>query len=104
MRTNFYTPFLIGSLTMLGILFCNETRSQLPYTTVPITLPLSHEDLSLFDFAEVRMETGKSETPPPDITGRKFQPARVIFAKDELHFSDSIKSFWIKFQLVSDQS
>jgi hypothetical protein len=77
---------------MFGILLCNEVRSQTSDTIPAIHLPLAYEDFSLYDFAWARMETEKTEIPPPDITKRKFQPVKEIFKKDELHFADSIKS------------
>ena len=99
MRINLYAHFLICLLTTLGILLCNDTRSQTSDTITTINLPLPHEDLSLYDFASVRMETDKTEMPPADITKRKFQPVKEIFEKDEFHFADSVKSVWIKFQI-----
>ena len=97
-------PLLLGLLTAAATLFCNDIRSQTNDTTRTINFPLLHEDLSLYDFASVRMETDKTETPPADITKRKFQPVKEIFEKDELHFADSIKSFWIKFQIANNHS
>jgi signal transduction histidine kinase len=89
---------------MLGILLCKNLWSQAGDTIHTINIPLPHEDLSLYDFAEVRMETDKTMLPPADITKRKFQPVKEIFEKDEFHFPDSVKSFWIKFQVANNQS
>jgi hypothetical protein len=50
------------------------------------------------------METGKSEKPPADIIKRNFQPVNKIFDKNNLHFADSIKSFWIKVHLANTLS
>jgi len=50
------------------------------------------------------METEKTEIPPADITKRKFQPVKEIFEKDEFHFADNIRSFWIKFQIANRQA
>ena len=104
MRINLYAQFLVCLLTMFGILLCNKVRSQTSDTLPPIPLPLANEDLSLYDFASVRMETAKTEIPPADIAKRKFQSVKEIFKTDEFHFTDSIKSFWIKFQIANDQS
>jgi len=103
MRIN-YAAFLFGLLTILGILQCKNLWCQTGDTVSTIKFPLLHEDFPLYDFAEVRFESDKTEKPPADITKRKFQPAKEIFAKDELHFADSIKSFWIKFKLSNNQS
>ena len=104
MRRNLYAHFLICLLTMSGILSGNNLLSQTTDTIPTINLPLQHEDLSLYDFALVRIEADKTEKPPADITKRTFQPAKEIFKKDELHFTDSIKSVWIKFQIANDRS
>jgi signal transduction histidine kinase len=86
------------------VLSNTDLLSQTPDTTHPIEIPLPHEDLSLYDFAEIRMETDKTEIPPADITKRKFRPVKEIFEKDELRFADSIKFVWIKFQVTNDQA
>ena len=104
MRLNLYAHFLICLLTMSGILSGNNLFSQTTDTIPTINLPLAYEDLSLYDFARARIETDKTEKPPADITKRKFQPVKEIFKKDELHFANSIKSVWIKFQIANDQS
>src|SRR6476659_8428667 len=104
MRIKFYNPCLSALITIICILLCNDLRSQTIDSIPPITLPLPYEDFSLYDFAEVRMETDKTEKPPADITKRKFQPVKEIFEKDEFHFADSVKSFWIKFQVANNQS
>jgi hypothetical protein len=101
MRIN-YAPFLFGLLTMMGILLSNNLWSQTLDTIHAINIPLLHEDISLYDFAEVRTETDKSETPPPGITKRNFQPVREIFSNDSLRFDDSVKSAWFKFTIRND--
>ena len=53
MRITLYAHFLICLLTILGILLCNDIRSQTGDTISTIKLPLPHEDLSLFDSAEL---------------------------------------------------
>ncbi len=51
------------------------------------------------------METYKTETPPADITKRNFRPAKEMYVKDSLHrYPDTVKSFWIKFQIANNQS
>ena len=72
-------PLLLGLLTTAGILVSNDMRSQTSDTSRIINFPLSHEDFSLYEFADVRMETGKTEKPPADITKRKFQPVKTFF-------------------------
>jgi len=104
MRINFNAPVLFGLLTMLGIFLCNDLKGQTGDTIRTINIPLPYEDLSLYDFAEVRMETDKTETPPADITKRNFQPVKEIFEKDSLYFANSEKSFWIKFQIANNQA
>jgi len=104
MGINLNAHFLICLLTMLGILLCNNIWSQTNDSVSTINLPLPHEDLSLYDFAEVRMETDKTEKPPPDITKRNFRSVKEIFEKDEFHLPDSVKSLWIKFQIANNQS
>src|SRR6185369_1374695 len=99
MQRNLNTGLLFVLLAMSGILLCNHVQSQTSDTVAAINIPLPHEDLSLYDFASVRMETDKTEIPPADITKRKFQPVKKIFEKDECHFPDSVKSFWIKIQV-----
>ncbi len=89
MRINFKTPLLFGLLTLPGILLCNDVRAQTGDTIPTINLPLIHENLSLYDFAWVRMETDETETPPADITKRKFQPVKEIFEKDDMKFPSS---------------
>jgi hypothetical protein len=58
----------------------------------------------LYDFAEVRFETDKTEVPPVDLVKRDFRPVTEIFKKDSLYFSDNVKSFWIKIQVANNQS
>jgi len=92
-------PLLLGLLTTAGILLCDDIRSQSSDTVRTINFPLFHEDLSLYDFADVRMEMSKTEKPPADITKRNFQPLKEIFQKDSLFFSDSVQSAWFKFNI-----
>ena len=104
MKKKLYAGLLFALLTMSGISLCNHAHSQTSDTITAINLPLPHEDLSLYDFASVRIETDKTEIPPADITKRNFQRVKEFFQKDEMHFGDSVKSVWIKFQLTNDQS
>jgi len=69
---------------MLGILLCIDTRSQIIDSNTVINLPLSHEDLSLYDFAKVRFEYDKTEIPPPDLTKKNFQFVKHIFKEDNI--------------------
>lgn len=91
-------------MTAAFIFLYNEAWSQTGDSIGAINVPLLHEDLPLYDFAEVRMETGKSKEPPADIAKRNFQPVKTVFKKDEFWLPDSVKSFWIKFQLINSQS
>src|SRR4051794_3597929 len=98
------SSLLVFILTALTTLFCNDLLSQIHDSNYTIIVPLAHEDLALYDFASVRTETDKSEVPPTDITKRNFQPAKKFFPNDELHFADSVKSVWIKFQVANTRS
>jgi hypothetical protein len=104
MRIKRYAPSRFWLLIVSGILLNSYAGSQPSDSINTINLPLPFEDFSLYDYGLVRTETDKTEKPPADITKRKFEPVKEIFEKDELHFTDSIKSFWIKFEIVNNQS
>jgi hypothetical protein len=104
MRRHSHISLLFALLTFTGIFSFSDTRSQTGDTTKTINFPLPYEDLSLYDFASVRTETDKTEVLPTDITKRNFQPVKEFFPNAELHFADSIKSVWIKFQIANNQS
>jgi sensor histidine kinase YesM len=99
MKINFYAFLQFGLLTTAGILLCNNIRSQTSDTTRTINFPLPYEHFSLYDFAEVRFETDKTERPPADIIKRNFQPIKKIFQKDSLYFDDSVHTVWFKFSM-----
>ncbi len=99
MKIKTYTPLLFVLLTLAGILFINPVRSQSGDTTRTINFPLPFEDFSLYDFAEIRFETDKTEKPPADIVKRHFQPIKEIFKKDSLYFVDSVESVWFRFSI-----
>ena len=99
MKINLHKYLLTGCLATAFIFFHNEVRSQTGDSFRAINFPLLHEDFSLYDFAEVRMETGKTEKPPADIIKRNFQPVKEIFQKDSLYFGDSVQSAWFKFNI-----
>src|SRR6266542_5387146 len=101
MRTNLHIPLLF-LLTTTFIFSHSDARSQTGDTTRTINFPLPHEDFSLYDFAEVRFETDKTETPPADIIKRNFQPVKKIFPNDSLHFDDSVRSVWIKIKVANN--
>lgn len=84
-------------LTIAGIFLSNETRSQPTDTTKIINFPLPYEDFSLYDFADIRFETDKTETPPAHLVEKSFQPLKKIFKKDSLYFDDSVQTVWLKF-------
>jgi len=102
MRVNLHIALLV-LLTTTFIFSINDTQSQTSDTTRIINFPLPREDFSLYDFAEVRFETDKTEMPPADLVKRDFWPVTEIFKKDSLYFSDSVKSFWIKIQIANNQ-
>jgi hypothetical protein len=97
MRRHSHISLLFALLTFTSIFSFSDTRSQTIDTTRTINFPLSHEDFSLYDFAEVRFETDKTEIPPVDLATRTFQPVKKTFPNDSLHFDDSVQSAWFKF-------
>ncbi len=107
MRMNIYMQLLF-LLAIAGIFSFNNTLAQTSGETKIINFPLSHEDLSLYDFAEVRFETEKTEILPAALCKKKFQHLNMIFEKDSLHFQDSVQTVWFKFNihnyLTSDTS
>ena len=104
MGTNLHTRLLFGLLTMTGIFIFSDTRSQTGDTTKTINFPLPHEDFSLYDFAEIRFESDKTEVPPVDLVKRNFQPVRKIFQTDNLYFDDSVQVVWFKFTARNNHS
>jgi hypothetical protein len=96
MRIGLHIPLLV-LLTTTFIFSFSDTQSQTSDTIRTINFPLPHEDFSLYDFAEIRFETDKSEVPPADLATRTFQPVKKIFPNDSLHFDDSVQSAWFKF-------
>ena len=104
LRINVKKYLLTGCLAVAFIFLNGKVRSQTGDSTRAINFPLVHEGLSLYDFAEVRMETGKTEKSPADIIKRNFLPAKEIFEKDEFWLPDSVKSIWIKFGIINGQS
>ncbi len=86
-------------LFIVGIFFCNDVQSQTGDTAKTINFPLQYEDQSLYDFAEIRFETNRTEIPPTDLVERKFHPVKNVFKKDSLYFADSIESVWFKFSI-----
>jgi hypothetical protein len=98
----FLDILLYGLMTMMCIFLCSDVQCQTSDTARTIHFPLTNEDFSLFDFAEVRFETDKTEKPPADLVKRNFQPVKEIFQKDSLHFNDSVHSVWIKIQITNN--
>src|SRR5215217_4070243 len=96
LKKHVFIFFLPGLLTIACLLLCREAGAQNGDTAGQINFPLLHENVSLYDYASVRIETSKRETPPSVVIKRAFRPAKEIFKKDEFHFADSVKSFWIK--------
>ena len=86
-------------LTIVGILSCYETRSQKSDTTTTINFPLSHDNLSLYDFARVRYEFEKTEMPPTGLAKKTFQQVKFVFQKDSLYYDDSVQNVWFKFSI-----
>ena len=104
MGTNLHIRLLFGLLTMTGIFIFSDTRSETRDTTKTINFPLPHEDFSLYDFAEIRFESDKTEVPPADLVKRNFQPVRKIFQADSLYFDDSVQTVWFKFTALNNHS
>ncbi len=86
-------------LFLLGIFLCKDVRPQTGDTTGTINFPLPYEDFSLYDFAEVRFETNRTEIPPANLVKKKFQPLKEIYRKDSLYYSDSILTVLDKFKI-----
>ena len=101
MRRNLHIALLFV-LLITDIFSFSDVQSQTVDTSRTINLPLPHEVFSLYDFAEVRFETDKTEVPPADLFKRDFQPVSRIFPKDSLHFEDSLQSVWFKFTVRND--
>jgi hypothetical protein len=72
MRINIHI-LLLFLLIITGIFSFIDVRSQTGDTTKTINFPLPHEDFSLYDFAEVRLETKKTEAPPADLVKKTFK-------------------------------
>src|SRR6266487_1631983 len=102
MRINLHILLLVALLTITCIFSFSDARSQAGGTNRTINFPLPHEDFYLYDFAEIRFETGKTEVPPADLVKKKFQPVNKIFQKDSLHFDDSVQSAWFKFTVLNN--
>jgi sensor histidine kinase YesM len=101
MRRQAHISILFALLTFTDIFSFSDTYSQTGDTTRTINFPLPYEDFSLYPFALIRMETSKTEVPPPDLATGKFFPARKLFQKDSLYFSDSVQSVWIKIHIAN---
>jgi hypothetical protein len=56
----------------------------------------------LYDFAEIRFETDKTETPPANLAKRTFQPVKKVFKEDGFYIDDSVQSVWFKFTVRSE--
>jgi two-component system, LytTR family, sensor kinase len=102
MRINLYFPLLFGLLTLTGIFLSGEIQSQTSDIRKTINFPLPHEDLSLYNFAEIRFETDKTEKPPAGLAKKNFQPVKEIFQKDSLYFTDSIQTVWFKLNILNN--
>jgi hypothetical protein len=99
-RTHFQLLFIL--LLITGIFVCSDVQSESGDTTNTINFPLPNEVLSLYGFAEIRVETDKTETPPVDFFKKNFQPVNQIFQKDSLRFDDSVQSVWFKFTVQNN--
>jgi len=102
MRINLHTVRLFILLIAAGIFSLSDVQSQTGDATRTINFPLPHEVFSLYDFAEVRFETDKTEVSPADLFNKNFQLVTKIFPKDSLHFEDSVQSVWFKFTVGND--
>ena len=103
MKWNLTTCIQFGLIILQGIFLLTHSHAQTPEKILPLKIPLQKQDLSLYNYASVRMESGSSEKPPWDITRRNFNQVKEVFPTDNLKFADSIKFVWIKFQ-VNNQS
>ena len=103
MKWNLTTCIQFGLIILQGIFLLTHSHAQTPGKILPLKIPLQKQDLSLYNYASVRMESGSSEKPPWDITRRNFNQVKEVFPTDNLKFADSIKFVWIKFQ-VNNQS
>jgi sensor histidine kinase YesM len=104
MGTNVHIWLLFALLVTTGLCTSSNAHAQKEDTIIPIHLPLSKEDLSLYDFAEVRFETHKKEKPPGNLIKRSFRLVHDIFPKDSLYFADSVQSVWFKFTLKNNDT
>ena len=77
----------------------SKLQSQNQDSLIPVNFPLVHEDFSLFETAEIRLETKHSRIPTENIKTGKFLPVRKIFSEDNLLFSDSVETAWFKFSI-----
>lgn len=99
MRLNFHTILSFLLLAIVTFFLSNEIQCQTNDTAKTINFPLPYEDFSLYDFAEIRFETDKTEVLPADLVKREFQPLKEVFQKDSLYFVDSIQTGWFKFSI-----
>ncbi|MEJ7768873.1 MAG: histidine kinase [Chitinophagaceae bacterium] len=102
MSKKFYIPLMVTLLTIIEIFFCSEAGSQTNHSSKVINVPLTYEDLSLYDFAMVRFETKKTEIPPVNLLKKQFQPLKGIFGTDSLYFVDSVQSVWLQFSIYNN--
>ena len=99
MNINLHKRFSFFVLSIAGLFLWSEVRCQTTDTAMVINFPLPYEDFSLYDFAEIRFETDRTEVPPADLIKRNFQPVKKIFQKDSLYFDDSVQTVWFKFSV-----
>src|SRR3982750_4840314 len=104
MRIKVYITLVFSLLVAINIFLCVYVKSQTGGESKTINFPFPYEDLSLYDFAKVRFETDKTDTPPPDLINRNFRPVKNLFAKDSLYFSDSVQNVWLKFKIRNNLS
>ena len=104
MNINLHRRFSFFVLSIAGLFLWSEVRCQTTDTAMVINFPLPHENFSLYDFAEVRFETDKTEVPPADLVNRKFQPLKKVFQKDSLYFVNSIETVWFKFTIHNNSA
>jgi sensor histidine kinase YesM len=104
LRVSLYNVLLSGWLTVACLFLCGNVQPQKENNIPAINFPLPLEDFSLYDFAEVRFEYGKTETPPSDLIKKSFKPVKQIFQKDSLYFENSLQAAWFKFTIRNNDT
>ena len=87
-------------LITAGIFSPGKLQSQNHDSSKAVNFPLLREDFSLFETAEIRLETQQSTIPTAHLNKTKFLPVRTLFSEEEnLIFNDTVQSAWFKFTI-----